>query len=365
MVRLGVQRVRGWLLWMAVAVTCAPAARAQDQVAPLNVEFSGPRDCGDPGRLLELSRELLGADADHAGVDVTASVSQVTERRFRLQLRLSGAVQGQRTISGTNCDEALRAGAVVVALAINPNALSAPEPSRDSPEPVPPQTTNTEASTPSVEPTPPPPKPEPPKPVVVAPPPRAPAARSELVVQDSPPSQPGDDNPERFLLGVSGRMQFGLSPESRLGGRVTAGVIWTNLVLRVQGYLDVPREHDTALAGPVRYASQGAGADLCVRSGEWMRLSLAVCGGWLVTRVTASAPDVTAPITRQALISAASAGLGLGLRLWQPVSLLAEAGVTIPTTRPRFTIDVEGSGATPVHQVEPGALVGVGLQWGI
>src|SRR5690606_21610649 len=101
--------------------------------------FSGPTECGPRQRLLELTRELLGPDADRANVAVNAHVLRLDERRYRLSLELRGAVSGERTLFGINCDEALRAGAVVVALAINPHARVTPsEASSETPIPQPP-----------------------------------------------------------------------------------------------------------------------------------------------------------------------------------------------------------------------------------
>lgn len=356
----GLSRLALGGLIVAGGLWSSPSFAVPDEA--LRVEFSGPRECGAPERLLELTRELLGADADRAGVEVTAVVSAATERRYTLRLALRGAVQGRRTIAGANCDEALRAGAVVIALSINPNALSAPE------EPEPAESVPPEAASPSVDESP-ESKPEPvAQPAVAEPTKAAPEPARPRAAPAAPDSDSGsstDSASEVVLLGLAARAQYGLSPEPRFGARATFGVVWTNLLLRAQGYFDPANEHDSEAAGPVRFTSFGGGADVCARSSEWSGLSFAVCGGWLVTRVTASAPEVSSPATRDALVSAASVGLGLGLRLSQRWSLLAEGGVTIPTTRPRFTVDVAGTGPSVVHQVEPGALASLGLQWGI
>lgn len=343
----------------ASGVWASPSLAAPNE--PLRVEFSGPRECGAPDRLLELTRELLGTDADRAGVDVMAVVSAATERRYTLRLTLHGAVQGRRTIAGANCDEALRAGAVVIALSINPNALSAPEgpaPAESVPPEATPPVDQASASKPEVVAQPAAAEPAKPEP--------APAPSPEISVElDSDSGSSTDRAPEVVLLGLAARAHYGLSPDPRIGVRATAGVVWTNLLLRAQGYFDPASEHDSEAAGPVRFTSYGGGADVCARSSEWSGLSFAVCGGWLVTRVTASAPDVAAPATRNALVSAASVGLGLGVRMSQRWSLLAEGGVTIPTTRPRFTVDVESNGPSAVYQIEPGALATLGVQYGL
>lgn len=328
---------------------------------PLRVDFTGPRECGAPDRLLELTRGLLGVDADHAGVEVTAVVSVANERRYTLRLALQGAVQGRRTIAGANCDEALRAGAVVIALSINPNALSTPEGPEPPPSAAPkPAAESERAPEPAPEAAPQRLEQEPARPQ-----PRPAPPRENSPELDAPARPDRDSDSETVLLGLSARAHYGLSPDPRLGVRATVGVVWTNLLLRAQGYFDPANEHDSAAVGAVRFTSLGGGGDVCARSAEWASLSFAVCGGWLVTRVTASAPEVAAAATRDALVSAASVGLGVGVRMSERWSLLAEGGVTLPTARPRFTVDVEGAGPTVVYQIKPGALATLGLQWGI
>jgi hypothetical protein len=352
-----------------VAVTLSPAL-AQPSPEPLRVAFSGPSECGANDRLLELSRELLGPDADHADVAVTAKVTakvpSMGERRYKLRLELRGAVTGDRTLSGAHCDEALRAGAVVIALAINPNALA---------------TSPTAAGSGVTEPAPPAevaPKPEQPPPIAEPPtsnPPtsKPPGAKPPAVVDPPDPlparsddhSRPTDTTSDTLMFGVFGRAAYGLAPAPRLGVKAVVGVVWRDVQLRVHGYFDPSTEHDDALAGTVRFTSLGGGADVCARVWSWLRLSTALCGGWSLTEVNASAPNVGSPTARDAFVSAGSLGVAVGVRLATRVSLLVEGGYSIPTSRPRFVVDAAGSESAPVFRVGPGPLMALGFQFGL
>lgn len=341
-----------------IAVAATPSFAQPSPPEPLRVVFSGPSECGANDRLLEFSRDLLRSDADHADVTVTAKVSAVSERRYKLRLELRGAVTGDRTLSGANCDEALRAGAVVIALAINPNALATPPadaaPVLAEPEPKP-------EPTPAPEPTPsadPPAKPLTPKPPLIVDPP------DPLPIVDEEPN-PTDTESGALVFGVFGRAVDGLAPTSRLGVKAVVGGVWRDVQLRVHGYFDPSTNHEDALAGAVRFTSVGGGADLCARIWNWSRLHAALCGGWSLTEVSASAPNVESATAQDALVSAGSLGVGVGIRLVERVSLLIEGGYSIPTSRPRFVVDVEGSDSVAVFRVRPGPHAAVGFQFGL
>jgi hypothetical protein len=115
----------------------------------------------------------------------------------------------------------------------------------------------------------------------------------------------------------------------------------------------------------VRFTSLGVGADLCAKVWSWTRLSATLCGGWSLTEVNASAPNVDTPTAQDALVSAGALSMGVGVRLFERVSLVADAGYSIPTSRPRFVVDIAGADSSPVFRVTPGPLVAVGIQFGL
>lgn len=336
-----------------------PAFGQTHESPPLDVTFSGPSECGARDRLLEFSRELLGSDADHAGVSVMAKVTAASERRYKLRLELRGAVTGDRTISGDNCEEALRAGAVVIALAVNPNAL-ATQPTAERPVATEPDALP-EVSLASPTPTPAPPDAKPPdaKPMsVVDPPDPLPALADDESSQTA-------TNLDTLIFGVSGRAAFGLAPAARLGVKGVVGVVWRDVQVRVHGFFDPSTHHDDALAGAVRFTSLGGGADLCARVWSWSRLRVGLCGGWSLTEVNASAPNVDNPTAQDALVSAGSLNVGVGVSVARRVALVVEGGYSIPTSRPRFVVEAEGANSSPVFRVTPGPLAALGLEFGL
>ncbi len=347
-----------------VLATAQPAYAQPPGGSPLDVEFTGPAECGSSERLLEYSRELLGSDASHADVEVTAKVTAPHERRYTLRLELRGAVTGDRTISGTNCDEALRAGAVVIALAINPNALTPPpaavRPAAHELPSSPPNATEAtvDATASQPQPTSAPAKPVAQPGVIVDPPDPLPAEADDL-------SDPTASMSDALVVGLAGRAASGLAPEVRFGLKALVGVAWHGVVLRAHGYFDPPSNHDDALAGAVRVTSFGGGADVCARLWSWSRLQFASCGGWSLTEVNAKAPNVVSSTARRALVSAGSLSAALSVRLGERVSLFGEGGYAVPTARPRFVVDVEGSGTAAVYRVAPGPLASVGLSFGL
>lgn len=350
-----------WGAGLGVAAAVAPTFAQTTAPQPLRVVFSAPSECGANDRLLELSRGLLGADAEHADVIVTAKVTAGGERRYKLRLELRGAVTGDRTISGANCDEAVRAGAVVIALAINPDALATPA-TETSPaveaEPV--AEPASRASNSGAEPArAPDAKPAEPKAPVEPAPPALPA---DLPERSSPSPEP---DAAALVFGVFGRAAYGLAPSARLGVKASVGAVWHDVQLRVHGYFDPSTPHEDTLAGGVRFTSLGGGADVCARVGRWSRLSGAICGGWSLTEVNASAPNVSNPTAQDAFVSAGALGVSLGVGLTDRVSLLLEGGYSIPTSRPRFVVDVSGAESAPVFRVAPGPLAAVGFQFGL
>lgn len=324
---------------------------------PLHVEFSGPSECGPRERLQELARELLGFDADRASVAVTAQVSALSERRYQLSLELRGAVSGERTLFGVNCDEALRAGAVVVALAINPHALvtapSAGSSLARRAEATTEVTSGNAKQSRSVSPA---------APANVAPTTRD--ARPAPIERETQPG-PTDEASDTWLFAVTGRLAYGLTPAPRFGVKAIVGAAFYDVQVRAFGFFDPSTEHTDVVAGTVRFTSLGGGAEVCAKLWSWSRLDASLCGGWSFTEVSASAPNVEDSTVQDAWVSAGVLGAGLGVRLVERVVLVMEAGYAIPSSRPRFVVDVTGSGRSPVHRVESGVLAGLGLQFGL
>jgi len=332
-----------------LGLTRAASAQMEVDDTRLTVAFSGPVECGAEDQLLQLTRGLLRNHVNHAEVRVNAAVSRRPDARYRLHLELSGSVSGERHLVADNCDAALRAAAVVIALAVNPEVfaeVSEPPPGAVGDEPSKQAITDAEAAP---------------------------------LQQDQPPTTLGSpqSNRERvaagplagtegrFRLGGFGRLTYGLTDEARFGARMTFGATLGAAHVRLHGFFDPTTESRDVTAGEIQFTSYGGGTDLCLRVFEDRVLGVALCGGWQLTQVSANAPELSRANQRDALVSAGIVGVSLDWTLVSDVAVVADVGVAIPTTRPRFVVDVEDGETVALSQVRPGPSAALGLQWSL
>src|SRR5690606_857776 len=123
--------------------------------------------------------------------------------------------------------------------------------------------------------------------------------------------------------------------------RMTFGATLGAAHVRLHGFFDPTTESRDVTAGEIQFTSYGGGTDLCLRVFEDRVLGVALCGGWQLTQVSANAPELSRANQRDALVSAGIVGVSLDWTLVSDVAVVADVGVAIPTTRPRFVVDVE------------------------
>lgn len=301
--------------------------RATDTSATaLQVNWKGPVECGPPDGLERNVKRLLGRHADTADVTVAATASQLDSGSYRIELELSGKVTGIRSLESKNCSEAIQASAVVLALAINPNALSVAEPEPPAPPPVKP----------------------------VEPPPEIQKSVPEVTSQ--PPT------PLRFIAGIQGRMSGGLAPFPRFGLGVEAGVGWSYLTATLGGFFDPAPWQDLSPEGRARFWKSGARADLCARAFEIEKFSGRICGGLTLTHLSSETEDLADAETPAAWLISPAFGGSLLFRLTSTLSLVGSGGFEVPTTRPRFVISDENGDPISVYQVTMGGTVRLGFE---
>jgi len=291
----------------------------------LSVQFSGPVSCGPPERLLEKTQALLANSPSTPPVVVEATVSQTARQRFSLHLRLSGAVTGERELSASNCDEALQAGAVVIAWAIDPDAVSrtqhdvsaAPSPEPD-PEPAPSTSERTEVDLPAA------------------------LASSDDYEDDHAHYETSG---ERFALSpfvlVAGQTHSGLTPRLGIGGHVEVGVKSRWLEASAYGYYTPSIDATEPVAGSVRWNDRGGGVRLCFPLLAGQSLGLHWCAGGKLTWLEARAAQLRdATVQRARLVSIETHARG-SLRLFSPLAIVASVGLGVPTTQPRFIVEAQ------------------------
>lgn len=108
------------LLSAVVAVQSSTSVEA----GPLRVSWSAPQGCPQAADALARVQALLGSEVAsvlrHA-LEVRALVTLLDSGRYQLELEMrEGADAGARTIDAATCQEAAQAGALVIALTIDP-----------------------------------------------------------------------------------------------------------------------------------------------------------------------------------------------------------------------------------------------------
>ena len=115
------------LAGICLALVCALSASTARADAPLVLSFAAPASCPQQPAFEAEVHRLLGDDvAAGAGVAVNAQLTLSADGQYVLTLRVrveSG--DSSRTLAGANCEALMMAGALVVALAIDPEGVAA------------------------------------------------------------------------------------------------------------------------------------------------------------------------------------------------------------------------------------------------
>lgn len=109
--------VLAWAVWLALR---SPEASA----APLELEWNAPAGCPGAQQVLDAIQRLIGAQGAEGAAQLSVR-GDVVARGQTLVLKLvwrTGNAQAERLMESSNCDELVRAAALVVALAADPSA---------------------------------------------------------------------------------------------------------------------------------------------------------------------------------------------------------------------------------------------------
>lgn len=287
---------------------CAKAAFA---AAPAELEWRAPRGCPNKERVLsEVSR--LVATTPTEPLRARAVVSRRGRGSYEVVLELAGAAQGVRTLRARTCESVARATALIIALAIDPQAAAVV--SEEPAEPAPPA--------------PPPPEPAPAAPAT---------AERPSAVPTSPTPRSAVAPHGLAFLGFLG--EKALLPRLAPGAELGAGLAWrfvrTDLSLGI-----VPRGTAT-LAGHPEVSADFTLAFLSLRgcagyTGESATLlgCAAVRGSRIWARGKGASPSFSeaahVPSLEPGILFRAPGGRGIGVE--------AGANLVIPLRRPRFVI---------------------------
>ena len=119
-------RVSSWVGWRASPLCAALlSAAATARAEPATVTWKAPAICPDQAEVREDVERLLGrklATASEKPFSARGVVSSAENRwQLRLELETAEGVR-RRSVEGKSCREVTDAGAVIIALAIDPNA---------------------------------------------------------------------------------------------------------------------------------------------------------------------------------------------------------------------------------------------------
>ncbi len=183
----------------------------------------------------------------------------------------AGAVTGRRqlTAAGDDCDELVRAMALAVSIAIDPDVVFRPVPPSPAPAPSPPPS--------------PPPAPAgtvPPASAPPAPPPRSGLPPPSIVAAPLPAAvaPPPPPSPLRWHAGAAGYVGSGTSPGVTGGVEVMAGFRWAAFSATLEGRADVPTTAAAPGGGTVRGGLLAANVVPCFHLGPVSACALGTFG---------------------------------------------------------------------------------------
>ncbi len=263
-------------------------AHAQDQQPPFDLDWRAPAGCTSAERLSTEITRLIGPNAHPEGTThVSGEVSAQDNGTYLVKLALEQSGRpGERTLTGATCAEVSRAAALLIALAIAPDAAhEEPEPRPKPPRPKPP---------------PPPPPPPPPKP--------------------PPPPE------RRFALALGPAAEVGLLPNLGAGGELSLGAAFKRFSFEAFGatYLNQNRAAEAGSGGG-RFSVRSFGVRGCagLAPGDF---SFAACVGGSTNHVAARGYGVDFPGSNSTDVGSLSLAVRVELHFSANVSLRLDAG---------------------------------------
>lgn len=346
-------RGRGAALAVATAALAHGGASEAQSAEPIVLAWSAPPEC--PGQAevrAEIDRLLGGAPrAGGKQVRASATIARTTapgdaDGQFHMHLETkSGDAAGARDLDAAACPELGRAAALIVALAFDPDAVSAAAAIAPAATPGPGLAPTTSGSPPAT-----------------APPSAHDAGRSPLERPDvtttrltsatgrpdarlAPPPASLDGAVELAVTTDAGALPapgFGVSGAAAIGfGRLRVALgatVWARQHRRVSGDADKGGDFDFALGwlSPCFRVLRAA-------------VELDACVALEVGRMHAQGFGVVRPHQASTTWVAPGASLGFGVPLDDRVALRADAGARFPLSRPQWTLIAVG----PVDQPGP------------
>lgn len=297
--------------------------------SPLSLTWAAPKEC--PVReSVVLAVERLITKPPTKTLVATAIVEKRDER-YGADIRTPG---GERHLDGESCRAVSEAVAMVLALAIDPEASPSAAAFAAFDEPVPTAQAKPEGAAA---------RPVAPAAVSAAPP--------EPEKDEPPPKNEPDEEAKgaRFIAGAFALFESGMLPGPTFGASANIGVGMTAWSAEVGGTWLLPREgeleDDSSRGGEIGYI--GGYAAGCVTPFRPRRVDF--CGAFEVGRIAGTGSGVTNPLTGDAVWLAPALYGAARLPLFGQVNGEGRLGVAFPLNRPKFSLNDLGE----VHQPAP------------
>jgi hypothetical protein len=313
----------------------------------LTLQLHAPDTCPTAADLRGSIDRLLGRPAEQILTDplqIAVEVQELPSGGYGLTLRIEPDSRGgQRELSGKDCEELVRAAAIIVALGIDPQL----------------QLKEDQARAPAID--------ENPSPGGAEAPPSA-RPRTERARTPQMPrrtrlpdraTRPNGAEPSRWRLRAESTLTLGELPEPALGGQVGGGVVLDPMVFSLRGgLLGWQSKELDSYGGRFRLA---AGALLACGQVVRGRFWAAPCGAVELHWLWARGLRIAEPRTESRFILELGAGLEAGSELWRNVGVVISALLLVPQERPSFVVDDRSVHAIPTY----GGRVGAGLELGL
>jgi hypothetical protein len=354
----GALKTRGIGLGALALVATAPLGAARAEVPRLSLRWSAPPGCPSEARVVSEVDRLLGKSAarPREPLRVSAMIDEDPPGRFRVSLETRGEGGPRlRVLHASSCQALADAAAVIIALAIDPEAVAAaPEPPPPALPPSPPPALPPAA--------PPSPAPSSPRPLSSRPPPARVSPRG-LVSARPPRPPPARRASVPVLFHVQGWVlgDVGSLPGASFAAGGALGLSVASFRIEAGAGAFPSRAavivNRPTAGGDVSLVLGSLGACRDVLSSR--RFEIAPCLGAELGRLHAEGFGVSSPASGSALWSALKAG---GSFSWVPVSRFAlslRLDAVVPLARPAFVLDNVG----PVFRSGPVAgRIGLGIE---
>ena len=321
-----------------VTRTAAADGATRDRV--IRLTWRAPPECPSGGDVIADARSLvINREALEEGTPITvdAVVGRVAAERWTLTLAVGGAKQ---RLEASTCADLARAGALFLALLMDPESASskpnpAPQPPGPQP-PAPPATAPAASASPSKPPT-----------VPLAP---------EIAVDSKPEDEPSGGAGALTPLAAAGvALDLGTLPRAGVLGVVAGGIRVRRFDIMLEGAVGPPEDTSVDGAAGARLTAASATVKPCYAVFTRGRVRLEPClpieVGWIHGQGIGIAQSRSSDSFWWSVGGAIALWLDLGSRL----EAREDVAALVPLVRPNFTLTGLGSVFAPSVAVRPGA----------